>query len=183
MYKFGVIYILQHGETEWNVADIYQGLKSSPFTERGRAQIRKAAQYFTDKNIEKLFSSPLERAVQTAEVVAKTIGLEIEIIPSFYEIDCGSFEGKSRQVYKKEKGIESKFPGGESFADVYKRVEGDVERLASINKNILIVGHGGTNRVIASIITNTPFHVIEKQKHTKVICCEKNSPMIYIPVA
>ena len=183
MYKFGVIYILQHGETEWNVADIYQGFKSSPFTERGRAQIRKAAQYFTDKNIEKLFSSPLERAVQTAEVVAKTIGLEIEIIPSFYEIDCGSFEGKSRQVYKKEKGIESKFPGGESFADVYKRVDTDVKRLASINKNILIVGHGGTNRVIASIITNSPFHVIEKQKHTKVICCEKNFPMIYIPVA
>ncbi|MBU2213272.1 histidine phosphatase family protein [Patescibacteria group bacterium] len=178
-----MIYILQHGETEWNVADIFQGLKSSPFTERGRGQIRKAAQYFTDKNIKNLFSSPLERAVKTAEVVAKTIGLEVEIIPSFYEIDCGSFEGKSRQEYKKEKGIEPRFPGGESFADVYKRVKGDVKRLASINKNILIVGHGGTNRVIASIITNTPFHEIEKQKHTKVICCEKNSPMTYIPVA
>ncbi|MDD5751326.1 MAG: histidine phosphatase family protein [Candidatus Peribacteraceae bacterium] len=178
-----MIYILQHGETEWNVADIYQGLKSSPFTERGREQIRKAAQYFTDKNIEKLFSSPLERAVETAKVISETIGIDIEIIPSFYEIDCGSFEGKPRQIYKKEKGIEPRFPNGESFADVYKRVEKDVERLASLPKNILIVGHGGTNRVIASIITNTPFHVIEKQKHTKVICCEKNSPMIYIPVA
>ena len=182
MYTFCVIYILQHGVTEWNVEDIYQGLKSSSFTERGRAQIRKAAKFFTDKNIEKIFCSPLERAIQTAEVVAQAIGLEIEIIPSFYEIDCGDFEGKSRQVYKKGKELESKFPGGESFADVYKRVERDVERLVSINKNILIVGHGGTNRMIASIITNTPFYEIEKQKHTKVICCEKNSRIIYIPV-
>ncbi|MDD5751578.1 MAG: histidine phosphatase family protein [Candidatus Peribacteraceae bacterium] len=178
-----MIYILQHGETEWNVDDIYQGLKSSPFTEKGKGQIRKAAQYFTDKNIEKICSSPLERAVQTAEVVAKTIGLAIEIIPSFYEIDCGSFEGQSRQVYKKEKGIESKFPGGESFADVYKRVEKDVERLAAMKDNILIVGHGGTNRVIASIITNTPFRAIEKQLHTKVLCCEQNSPIVYELVA
>ena len=142
-----------------------------------------ASQFFTDKNIEKIFSSPLERAVKTAAAVASATGLEIEIIPSFYEIDCGSYEGKSRQVYKKDKDLESRFPGGESFVDVYKRVDKDVKRLVSLNKNILIVGHGGTNRVIASIITNTPFRAIEKQKHTKVICCEKNSSITYIPVA
>ena len=72
-------YFIRHGETEWNTKGIYQGLTDIPLSEKGEKQAEYLGKRFQNKalKVDAIYSSPLQRAVKTAESIANAKGLKI----------------------------------------------------------------------------------------------------------
>jgi len=105
---------------------------------------------------DRIVSSDLSRTRDTARVIAKPHGIEVEIVPDLREIDVGDRTGKT---FDETKGLPSwsddgfvAWPGGETLEEVLSRTLGAIERLTreSPGKTILVVGHGGVNRILLS---------------------------------
>jgi len=169
--KLPTIYLLRHGQTEWNVEGRYQGQLNSPLTSLGREQAKLNAlklQKYVNINELKLFSSPLGRARETAEIIAKQNGLassQIIFEEDIQEVNYGIFEGKTKEyckdVYAKEfsEREANKFTyvleGGESYANVFVRLK---RWLTSVEeeKVIVIVAHEMINRALRGIYCQLP---------------------------
>jgi broad specificity phosphatase PhoE len=134
--------LIRHGQTEWNKgAERFRGHADLPLNETGLAQARKVAGRLADEKIAALYSSPLQRALQTAQPLANLRGLEIQKHDGLLDIDFGAFEGmtldEARQAFPEvaEKWISApghvKFPKGDSFKVVRSRIEGMLGELAS----------------------------------------------------
>lgn len=90
------LYLVRHGQTEFNVAKIVQGRCNSPLTENGERQASCAARWLLEHGVkpDKVVSSPLGRAMQTAKIIAQTLGFDGDVIPEqgIIERSYGSFE-------------------------------------------------------------------------------------------
>ncbi len=165
------IYLLRHGQTEWNVEGRYQGQLNSPLTAKGKEQAHanalKLKKYINIKEV-KFFASPLGRARDTAEIIAKINGVDIANImfeEQIQEFNYGIFEGKTKTYCKSELATEflareaDKFnyvlEGGESYAKVYVRLKKWLE-LVKDEKVIVIVAHEMINRALRGIYCNLP---------------------------
>ena len=131
------ILLARHGETDWNVERRIQGNTDIPLNENGIRQAHSLSSYLEREEREKgvplsfVFTSPLKRAEETAEIVGKRLAVPVEVIPGLEEMDFGVCEGKSWLQAKAEyaKEIEEwednkcyhKIPGGESYQDVLER--------------------------------------------------------------
>jgi len=160
------IYLLRHGQTEWNVEGRYQGQLNSPLTAKGEEQAKanalKLAQYI-DLTSVKIFASPLGRARETAKIIAKHNGLassKIIFEERIQEFNYGIFEGKTKKYCQKEyKGIfdareADKFnyllEGGDSYAKVYERLKDWISSVQN-EKVIVVVAHEMINRALRGI--------------------------------
>ena len=77
---------VRHGQSTWNVLDRLQGHElSPPLTELGREQAQDAAEALADRDVVRLLSSPATRALETAEIIATRLGLEVEVEPLLLE--------------------------------------------------------------------------------------------------
>ncbi len=93
MNKTNILYLVRHGESIGNLNHGFLGTSNPPLTERGTKQACNLAQYFRDKGIQHLFSSPLERARQTANYISKDIGVTPAIDKNLIEQDFGTWDG------------------------------------------------------------------------------------------
>ena len=165
------IILVRHGE---NVANItkefsYKTVDYS-LTEKGILQAEQTAEFLKTKKIDFIYSSPLKRAYETAEIIAKTLNKSFEINENFRELNVGILEGMKPDkntwniffnvIQKWLTGISSEsFPEGENLDQLTKRFKNGIMDI-SYGKNekiILVVGHGGifTNGIIElSKITN-----------------------------
>jgi len=120
--------------------------------ERGRAQAAELVRSLADVPIKAIYSSPLERAVETAAPLAQAKGLEIQIRPGLLETDFGDWQGKSykqirrRKLWKtlEDKPSLARFPGGESILEQQTRVVNEIRNILSAHqsKDILaLVSH------------------------------------------
>ena len=134
--------LVRHGQTEWNRgAERFRGHADLPLNETGLAQAQKVAGRLADEKIAALYASPLQRAVQTAQPLAKGRALEIQKHDGLLDIDFGAFEGmtldEARQAFPEvaEKWIAApghvKFPKGDSFKVVRARIEAMLDELAA----------------------------------------------------
>src|SRR5688572_7490768 len=87
--------IARHGQTKHNLDHRYQGTTDAPLNETGRAQAKQLADRLADEKIDIIYSSPLMRSTQTAELVAKVHNLEIKKDERLREISFGDWEGMS----------------------------------------------------------------------------------------
>ena len=149
-------YFVRHGQSEGNAARIFTGQTDSPLTEHGRQQAAAVADELANVKFDRIVSSDLSRTRDTAEVIAKRHGLTVEVLPELREIDVGERTGKDFDETAalpgwNEDGFVA-WPGGESLDQVLGRTLGAVARLTreSPGKTILIVGHGGVNRILLS---------------------------------
>ncbi len=94
------ILMIRHGQTEWNAAKRLQGHSDIPLNEKGMEQAFALAQTLREEKLAAIFSSDLQRALKTAEEIAKWHGLPIHIDPAFRERSYGVFEGLSREEIK-----------------------------------------------------------------------------------
>lgn len=151
------VYLVRHGENLANITKEFSyKLVDYDLTEKGRVQAQQTADYLASQNIDEIFSSPLKRATQTAEYIAKKLNKQYEIIEQFREVNVGKLEKKapdknSWDIYfnvtndwyagKKE----TKFPDGEDYFTLYNRFIKGLETITSEKdkKNIVVVGHGG----------------------------------------
>jgi ribonuclease H / adenosylcobalamin/alpha-ribazole phosphatase len=149
-------YFVRHGESEGNAARIFTGQSDSPLTARGREQAEAVAEELAKVKFDRIVSSDLSRTRDTAEAIAKRHRIAVEVVPALREIDVGERTGKDFDETAGMPGWTDDgfvaWPGGETLDQVLARTLGAIDRLTreSPGKTILVVGHGGVNRILLS---------------------------------
>ena len=152
-----MILLARHGETDDNVPpQRVQGWIDRPLNDRGREQARELAGAVRDRGIAAVYSSHLARAKETAEVVARELGLEVTVDERLAESRRGEWEGRLLEEIERDDpdgwaawrrgGAEFRFPGGESLAEHADRVAAALADVRAGALPALCVCHGGTIR-------------------------------------
>jgi len=149
------VFVVRHGETEWNLSGEQQGHLDSQLTESGIKQAHALAEGLLRKGTEIIYSSDLGRAVQTAEIIGAKLGLGINVDHRLRERHLGSMQGLTKKEFRRLYPDEWSafdsgdpdycFPGGESARQRYERSVACVEELAQRHPGgkLLVVTHGG----------------------------------------
>lgn len=156
------IYLVRHGETKANLKKQYCGITDSCLTDNGIKQIELAGELLKTKRIEKIYSSPQTRAIESSKIISKIVNRKICISKDLSEINFGIYEGltwiEATKKYPIEtkiwsnKGLDYTFPMGESFIDVINRVEGFFTNHSE--SNIVIISHAGTIKAALAYLYN-----------------------------
>jgi broad specificity phosphatase PhoE len=145
--------IVRHGRTEWNRVERFRGRADIKLDEVGIKQAEAAAARITEWQVSAVYSSPLQRASTTAEILARPFGLEVKLLPGIIDIDYGEWQGLSpEEAAAKDGGLYSKwlesphkvkFPGGESLAEVRERAASAVDGLIAQHpkETVVLVSH------------------------------------------
>jgi uncharacterized phosphatase len=144
--------IVRHGETDWNLERRIQGSTDIPLNDTGRSQASEAAARLGTEHWHGIVSSPLGRALETARIMARILGLdEPEVADELVERSYGEAEGmEAADLAARFPGMHG-VPGLEKRSDVTRRVLPALERIALSHpqQRILVVAHGG---VIGSLV-------------------------------
>lgn len=150
------IYLLRHGETDWNTTWKLQGKTDVPLNEKGITQAEMAAIRMRNKKIDYVFSSPLSRAKRTAEIIASPHRKEVHVDERLIELGFGAHEGttpeddpdqEDRRVLFKTPELYIPKEGAESYEELQNRCASFLEDLKKLPyENILIVAHGACNK-------------------------------------
>ena len=146
------IYLVRHGETDWNRQRRIQGSSDIPLNSTGRAQAKTTGELLASRTWNGIFASPLSRAMETARIIASEIGLEAPgTLPAVVERNYGDAEGRTASEVDALYPGDAEVPGRESREAVIERALPALVQLAEDNhgKSIIVVAHGG---VIASIL-------------------------------
>ncbi len=153
------IILVRHGETEWNVGEVFRGRIDIELNETGVKQAELLAKYLSEVKIEAIYSSPLKRALRTAELIARPHKLKVQIDQGLVDLDFGKWQGLPHQEVKdKYKELYAKWvenphlitiAGGESVNDVRKRAIGVVDEIiAKYDGTVTLVSHRVVNKVL-----------------------------------
>ena len=162
------LYFVRHGESTANLLREFSnsGFRH-PLTEAGVEQARIVARRLSGLQVERILSSPVMRAVQTAQILAKVLLAPLQITEALREWSVGIYEGTTdpvgwelhRQVQElwfSHQQFDSRMPGGESFHDIRNRfvpfIEGLVSGGRDSDRNIVLVGHGGLYMAMLPLI-------------------------------
>ena len=161
------IVLVRHGETDWNREHRFQGHADPPLNEVGRAQALELAAALAAESFTRIYSSPLVRARETAEILAASRGLSVEPHDALKEVDVGSWSGMTVSE------VESRFPDGyrrwvesrsgwedgETFEELGRRVVSGVLALAAQDDGaaLLAVTHGGPLRTLQAYMAGLSF--------------------------
>lgn len=146
--------LIRHGQTEWNRgAERFRGHADLPLNQTGLAQAQKIATRLAGEKISALYSSPLQRALQTAQPLADAQHLEIQRHDGLLDINFGALEGmtveEAKQAFPEviEKWLTApgrvKFPKGDSFKTMRTRIENMLDELAAKHsgETVALVSH------------------------------------------
>lgn len=166
------LYLLRHGETDWNKEWRLQGGADIPLNDKGIAQAKEAAERYAGIPFDVVISSPLQRALNTARILAEPHGLSVQTDDRLREICFGELEGKSVEETDKipelKKARENFFDhpelfvpvgDGESFEDLDKRCRSfleDIKKKYDDHFSILISGHGALCKGIVRAAKSLP---------------------------
>ena len=149
--------LLRHGQTDWNINFLLQGITDIPMNETGLAQVKLAAQAIDLKDWDIVLTSPLTRARQTAEIIANHVGFE-EIVEHnlLIERSFGEAEGLSHQEWRAKYANLDEIPGGESRTQLATRSQLLLDLVASEfqGKRVLAISHGALIRGLLAIASN-----------------------------
>ena len=167
--------LVRHGETVLNAAGIAQGWNDSALSDAGRRQAGAVASRLQSHGVTAIYSSPLGRAMATAEVIAAAVGLPVTTLEDLREMCYGKWEGMRfsdvRAAYGEdyEKWIgdpEYPCPGGESHGDLLRRMTRALATVSSQTdgerQHVVIVTHGTAIRVGATALLAAP---LETSRH------------------
>lgn len=183
------ILLARHGESDWNHSKRWQGHADRPLTERGRAQAHELAARLAETELDAIYSSDLQRARETAEVVGKARQVEVRTLVSLREVDVGSWSGLTRAE------AEQRFPdayrrwiaGGEGWADgetyeqLSARVVSAIRQISAEQpqRRVLVVAHGGSIRAVHAaalgidVHTYRRIHRVEPNATLSAVCIEE----------
>lgn len=141
------VYFGHHGDTKLDEQDLAQGLMDEGLNEKGRRQAAALGRMLRGKGIDCVYSSPLKRAKQTADIVADQIGAKVIVRPALRPLDIGSLAGKKESTVKGYLEFFSKrptlsLPDGEKFGDWYEQVKKEwMHQLADGDPVIAVISH------------------------------------------
>jgi probable phosphoglycerate mutase len=164
------LWLIRHGETDWNKQGLYQGQSDIPLNEAGLEQARQVAQYLAEARVDfsGLYSSPLARARQTAEESARCLGLPILSEPRLREIHQGEWQGKNYaaivaqysglMAQSQADPLNTRAPGGESVAEVAERMAAAADEIAREHpgERVLVFSHGFALAVLVCLARSIP---------------------------
>jgi len=148
------VILIRHGATEANLNGRFLGQLDLPLSDTGKRQARLLEDAIQNINPRAIFSSPLKRSVETAELAASQLGAKVMIEPDLREADFGKWDNKTFEEVKREfekeamqwlRGdVDFTFPGGESLMDFLQRVRGVIMRLLELSPGpVAAFTHGG----------------------------------------
>ena len=151
------LFILRHGQTEWNAQHRMQGWLNSPLTEQGKSEATRQFEILRAVNLEgfSAISSPSGRAFQTAAIALGPLVDTIHTDPRLREIDVGEWSGARRDDLPQFDGPDGYLrqyeaaPGGEGLAGVAARI---ADFLSNLEGPAILVTHGITSRVMREMI-------------------------------
>ena len=182
------ILLARHGESDWNRDQRWQGHADRPLTDLGREQARALADRLAATELDAVYSSDLERARETAAIVAEPHQLPVNELPDLREVDVGSWSGLTRAE------AEERFPNafrrwteggegwddGETYEQLSERVVGAVLAIAArhLRDRVLLVAHGGSIRAVHAAALGVDVHAyrriqrVEPNATLSAVCVE-----------
>jgi broad specificity phosphatase PhoE len=153
------IVLVRHGETEWNVGEVFRGRIDVELNETGLKHAGLLAAYLSIWKIDAVYSSPLKRALKTAEVIARYHQLDVQVAPGLIDFDYGEWQGLSHQEVKdKYRELyaawlkhpqQVKMVDGDSLDEVRKRAMEVLEGvIAKYEGSVVLVSHRVVNKVL-----------------------------------
>jgi phosphoserine phosphatase len=154
------IYLVRHGQTAWNKEEVFRGRTDIPLNETGLREAGLAGEYFKGLELHAIYSSPLTRAFQTAQQIARFHPLEVRPLDGLIDMSFGSWEGRSlREVEERaeahfrqwrEQPHLVKIPGGETLDEVRARAVAALGEAIGEHpeKTIVLVSHRVINKVL-----------------------------------
>jgi broad specificity phosphatase PhoE len=166
------VLLARHGESDWNRSKQWQGFADRPLTDLGREQAAELARRLEETELDAVYSSDLQRARDTAEIVARTRGLTVQTTSDLREVDVGSWSGLTRaeaeahypeQYGRWLQGAEG-WEDGETYEQLGERVVRAIRRIAKEHKGerVLVVAHGGTIRAIHAAALGVDIHTYRR---------------------
>jgi len=157
--------LVRHGESQWNLENRFTGWVDVPLTDKGRAEARRAGELLRDIRFDCAFTSVLQRAIETLDIMLEVIGqqgIPIERDQALNERHYGDLQGLNKAETAKKFGEEQVHlwrrsydiapPGGESLKDTAARTlpyfEGKIMAAVQQGKNVLVSAHGNSLRSI-----------------------------------
>ncbi|TCS93857.1 histidine phosphatase family protein [Hazenella coriacea] len=163
------LYLTRHGETEWNIEKKMQGRKNSPLTSLGIQQAQLLGNRLKETPIDLIYSSPSERAVQTAEIIRGERDIPVINDSNLLEMDLGAWEGQTFDKVKEkdpqeyhhfwyEPHLYSPVNNGETFTKVLERALTSVNQWIQQHKGqqILVVSHSVFLKRLMNYFENQP---------------------------
>jgi broad specificity phosphatase PhoE len=133
-------YLVRHGETDWNREEVFRGRIDVPLNDRGRQQAQAAGRRLAAAGLAAVCTSPLGRARETAEIIARACGREASVIEAFVDMDFGDWQGlrlteverRFPELYQtwRTAPAEARIPGAESLVEVKERAVAAITALA-----------------------------------------------------
>lgn len=165
------LYVIRHGQTDWNLVGKTQGKTDIELNETGIKQAIEAKEKINKCNIDLIYCSPLKRTIKTAEIINEDIKCKIIYDKALEERGFGEFEGLTKEEIKKlvnewekihDYNLNSEERNIEPIKDVCNRVWGLLDKIKNEHKgkNILIVTHAGVCRAI-----NAYFNGLDENKN------------------
>jgi broad specificity phosphatase PhoE len=149
--------LFRHGQTDWNINFLLQGVTDIPMNETGFAQVKLAAQAIEANDWDVVLTSPLTRAKETAAIIAAHAGFE-QIVENelLIERSFGEAEGLSHEQWRAKYANLDEIPGGESRTQLAARSQQILDLVATefMGKRVLAVSHGALIRGLLSIASN-----------------------------
>jgi len=153
--------LIRHGQTEWNRVERFRGHADVPLNDTGLKQAEATGRYVAAQwQPAAIYSSPLSRAVKTAETIGRHAGLQVEIYPGLTDIDYGEWQGVTPEeaIRRWPEMVEAwydapqrvRIPGGETLDALRKRAMETIKNLTQLHsgQTIVLVGHTVINKII-----------------------------------
>lgn len=155
------LYVVRHGQTDWNINGLVQGLTDIELNSTGIDQANQVAEQLKDVNFASIYASPLKRTIETSKIINKYHNIDITLDKRIIERCFGIFEGTN--------GLKNKYDywdyqlnlddnNVESLNVLFERIKNFLSEIYELYKNtdsnILIVTHGGTAIAINAVINN-----------------------------
>ena len=167
-------YLIRHAENDFVGRRLAGWLPGVHLNEQGVAQARALAEALAPVKLAALYSSPLDRALETAEPLARTKGLEIRIRPDLGEVKVGRWEGESLRRLRRRKlwtviqqaPSLARFPEGESFVEAQARVVAELEALREQHPGsrsaIACISHSDTLKLALAHYVGMPLDLFQR---------------------
>ena len=157
------LYVVRHGQTEYNIKKVFQGHIDIPLNEVGEKQAEETALKFKNIDIDMLLVSPLQRTIQTAKYISEITGVPITIEERIVERNFGNMEGHANRDdwnikmmldYQKNYNKENIEPIQELFKRIYDFLDEITEKYK--DKKIILVTHGAVSQPIECYFKGMP---------------------------
>ncbi|WP_294188676.1 alpha-ribazole phosphatase [uncultured Clostridium sp.] len=185
------IFLVRHGETDWNLKGKIQGNTDIELNKTGIKQAYELSNKMLEKNYKfsKIYSSPQKRALQTAKILSENTNIECIVVDKLKEMNLGKWEGLAWSEVRENYPLEykewfvkrryTKTPNGESYEEMLERVLDSLYKIIDDNSdNIVIVTHSTVIMSLQCYITNTDFDKMTKFRTDNASILEIDSNLL-----